>query len=184
MKKIMDLIFEPVEDEKDEKIDIPEIMTRAKVTRQKKRETQTSSSRSQSKTEPVVLNEQVKDARTKLKENDVLSKPKASHISIDVTPKKAIRKVEYDKDYKYESQPALSPIFGVIESKGNHPKFTAPSITGTQATKSKIGTILSPIYGQIDNEKEEIKTSNVVIKEDKSNNDFTNYSLDDMLKEE
>ena len=180
MKKIMDLIFEPVEDEKDEGIDIPEMLTRPKESKQEKSEANSLKLKAAS-----TLREAPKDVKTMLKENDVLARPKTSHISIDVTPKRVIHKVEYDKDYKYESQPALSPIFGVIESKGNHPKFTAPNITGNQVTKSKIGTILSPIYGAIDSDKdEEVKPSNVVIKEEKASNDFTNYSLDDLLKDQ
>ena len=177
MKKIMDLIFEPIEEEKEEKIDIPNIVSKTSEIKTSVKEVK--------KVAPITYSEPKKEVVKNVKENDVLSRKSVSHISIDVTPKKPIRKVEYDKDYKYESQPALSPIFGIIESKGSHPKFTAPNITGQKTTKSKIGTILSPIYGAIEADKEEdLKQASVTIKETKSANDFENYSLDDLLKED
>ncbi len=154
MKKFLDLIFETVPDEKEEEI------VQVKREPAVKEEIKYSQPQKEIKTAPS-KNDAVSEET--INKKDILSKSRArSSFGIDVgTPKRvhSSPKVDYGSD-KYESQPPMSPIFGVLETSKDVHSFVAPSITGSRAaTQSKIGTVLSPIYGMMDTgeKKEEIK---------------------------
>lgn len=136
MKKFLDLIFESVPEE-EEKESRPQIEPQP--------------------IKPAVINKTPQKKEVAIKEddiakNDVLSKPKSS-FGIEVNTVKT-RTYQVKNEYnngKYESQPPMSPIFGVLKTNHENHSFIAPSITGSKsASQSKIGTVLSPIYGAIE----------------------------------
>lgn len=155
MKKFLDLIFETVPDDKEEEI--------VQVKREPVIKDEVKYSKPSKETK-VFTEKSVPSKEETVNKNDILAKSRTrSNFGIDVgTPKTRTfsgPKIEYGSD-KYESQPPMSPIFGVLETSKDLRSFVAPSITGSRsATQSKIGTVLSPIYGVMDSgeKKDEIK---------------------------
>lgn len=93
----------------------------------------------------------------------------------------------------YEFKPVISPMFGVSESKKSQP--IRQSVNPPQALKrSRINTVISPIYGDVENKRVEktisSKLTQVAYKHDPYIEDVKpelpkfkaeNYSLDDLL---
>ena len=153
VKKIFDLIFEPVEDEDKEE----EVV----VDRPLERHNFTDEAPVQKSEEPEVI---IKRPETKKK--DVLDK---TFISAD----RGTRQHSLDNYNrkpkpvitKYESQPALSPIFGALDSdKTVNQSNYVP--TRSYSKKSSLGTVLSPIYGDI-GQKEAVEEKEIIEKTNK-----------------
>lgn len=93
----------------------------------------------------------------------------------------------------YEFNPVISPMFGVSESKRSQP--IKHSVNPPQSVKrSRINTVISPIYGDIENKKAPVTTSTHVFQKPFKHDSFIdvenhelpkfkteNYSLDDLL---
>lgn len=156
VKKILDLIFEPVDDEE---VVIDKPLERHEFKKEVKKEVP------KIVTPKVPQSDEMIAKRAEIKKKDVLDRTYAKRFDVSAEQKRP-RHIEKPIT-KYEPQPALSPIFGVLEKaedeKESRPHYVPSSNTTTH--KSPLGTILSPIYGVIgtENEKEE---KEIIKKED------------------
>jgi len=120
-------------------------------------------------------------------------KPVKSEFGIafdEPTPMREKPKVVKEKPI-YEFKPVISPMFGVSESKKAHAVRPA-HIPPQSVKKSRINTVISPFYGDLENKKETStpKIVQAVYKHDPLIEDVSrdlpkfkteNYSLDDLL---
>lgn len=146
VKKIFDLIFEPIEEEeKQEEVIVDKPLIRHRFAEEP---TKTEMSEEERK-------------RAEVKKKDVLDK---TFIDADRINKRSGD--NYKRDLKpitkYESQPALSPIYGNLDQADSSDNTYVPK---RAYKKSSLGTVLSPIYGIVDKnetseEKEIIEKTN------------------------
>ena len=139
VKKIFDLIFEPVEDEEEEKVIVDKPLESQAFKKQEK------------KTEIKPLNNAqiVSDKRAEIKKKDVLDR-NFQRFDISAEDKKKTKKTELKPITKYESQPAMSPIYGILDENGEAKSEPSPNYAPSakpRSKKSPLGTVLSPIYG-------------------------------------
>ena len=135
MKKIMDILFESEEDEvvvdaplkKVEKTNPPvrKVTTAAKPT--------------------TVNNKDVLANRPHSKSFGIID---VDELQVKKPLNKKVLKKEKEEVSHYETQPPISPIFGIIKDHEDNVLKT-PQITSGGA--SRIGTVLSPIYGTVAN---------------------------------
>ncbi len=153
VKKLFDLIFEPVEEEEDTQEEV--IVDRPLVRHEFKRE------------EPIKKVEltEAEQKRAEVKKKDVLdrafidAKQSTKRTSDSYTRKTA----DIKPITKYESRPAMSPIFGVLEPEeksSDSPNYVPSHRSYTK--KSSLGTVLSPIYGVI-GQKEDVPEEKEII---------------------
>ena len=145
MKKLIDLLFEP-EEEGDEKVVVEAPLEPVKPL-----------------AEPVkqpVKDEKPAPVKTEEKKNE--KKRSGSFIDIDELQvrKPSVKKEEEKKKEEvrpYESQPAISPIFGYVDKeKAGEPVLHTPQIK--KDSGSVLGTVYSPFYGVIPQKEEPAKT--------------------------
>lgn len=140
MRKLMDILFET-----EEEIVVDEPM------------------RNVEKQAPVVkTTEKVEDNRKNIQKLDVLERKvrNKSFGIIDVeelqVKKPILSKAPINDSKPYEAQPPISPIFGFLKDD-EEKVLTTPQITSSTNTTSRLGTVLSPIYG-ITNTNNEVKS--------------------------
>ena len=153
VKKILDLIFEPVDDEEEQAeviVDTPLERDEFKKVVKKAPEVK-------------VSNTEVIAKRAEVKKKDVLDRGYSKKYDINLEKR---TKKENKPLPKYEPQPPMSPIFGVLEKApegdDDRPHFVPSNNTKTH--KSSLGTVLSPIYGVIGGE--DVKENKVIITKD------------------
>lgn len=180
MKKLIDFIFETEEIVEEETKGPLKTHTFTEV----EKPAQVKEIVKETKKEDVVQEKVTSQKQEAVKRNDVLTKTKPTFgIDMDDYPVKKTTKTQsvkkQDTAVKYESKPPMSPIFGVLESKKDPRIIVTPSTTKqvNSLNSSKIGTVLSPIYGVIQNNNEETKE---VIEETKK----SDLLLVDEIKEE
>lgn len=181
MKKILDFIFETVPEDENEEVIVNAPIV--KHTFEENKPVNKNVDVNQKKN-----NDDINKKREEIRKNDTLSKKPSFGIEVDQNkPKKVKTKTVEVKTFKpekkYEFQPPMSPIFGVLESRAdsqtlidnnNHPAMS------TTNTKSRIGTVFSPIYGTI--QVEEKETNQEVI--DEENDTIINEELDTNVEAE
>ncbi len=147
VKKILDLIFEPVDDEEEkEEVIVDKPLERHDFKKEVKKAP-----------EVKAPSPEVMAKRAEVKKKDVLDRGYAKKYDINIEKR---TKKENKPILKYEPQPPMSPIFGILEKapesdEDDRPHFVPSNNTKTH--KSPLGTVLSPIYGVIggDDTKEE-----------------------------
>lgn len=140
--------------------------------------------------EPVPI---LKEVEIEHKAVEEIIKPVKSEFGIafdEPTPLREKPKVVKEKPI-YEFKPVISPMFGVSESK--KAQAVRPTVNPPQSVKkSRINTVISPFYGDVENKKEvsSPKMSQPSYKFDPLIEDVSrdlpkykaeNYSLDDLL---
>lgn len=106
--------------------------------------------------EPINVQEQIKTSTTSEKPiletdsvniNEKKSLAEVDHILLEV-PNKPIEKKKKTTTKTYVFTESISPIFGMKEKKAEEIKVTSgKKVISQRLNTSKIGTILSPIYG-------------------------------------
>lgn len=160
MKKLIEFIFETEEIVEEETKGPLKTHTFTEV----EKPVQTKEVVKEVKKEENVQEKVIAQKQEAVKRNDVLTKTKpAFGIDMDDYPVKKTVKAhnpkKQDTAVKYESKPPMSPIFGVLESKKDPRIIVTPSTTKqvNSLNSSKIGTVLSPIYGVIQTNEESAK---------------------------
>lgn len=140
--------------------------------------------------EPVTVQDEIEIEHKAVEE---IIKPVKTEFGIafdEPTPLREKPKVVKEKPI-YEFKPVISPMFGVSESK--KAQAVRPAVNPPQSVKkSRINTVISPFYGDIENKKDvsTIKVHQPVYKHDPLIEDVSrelpkykaeNYSLDDLL---
>jgi hypothetical protein len=145
------------------------------------------------KLEEVIVQADVNEIKPEAVEDIIKSSKSEFGIAFDEpNPFRDKSKVINEKPI-YEFKPVISPMFGVSESKRTQPIRQA--VNPPQVLKrSRINTVISPIYGDVENKKivrtQSARTSQVESKYDPFIEDSKpelpkykaeNYSLDDLL---
>ncbi|MBR2802260.1 MAG: hypothetical protein IKE21_06680 [Erysipelotrichaceae bacterium] len=142
MKKLIDLLFEPEEEEGKVVVEAPleEVKPLAEPVKQ-----------------PV---QEARPAPVKTEEKKTEKKRSGSFIDLDElqvrkpAPKKEKEAEKKEEVRPYESQPAISPIFGYVDKeKTGEPVLHTPQIK--KDSGSVLGTVYSPFYGVIPQKEEE-----------------------------
>lgn len=140
--------------------------------------------------EPVPVLQEVEIEHKAVEEIIKPVKPEFGIAFDEPTPLREKPKVVKEKPI-YEFKPVISPMFGVSESKKAH--AVRPTMNPPQSVKkSRINTVISPFYGDVENKKEvsSPKVSQPSYKFDPLIEDVSrdlpkykaeNYSLDDLL---
>jgi hypothetical protein len=145
------------------------------------------------KLEELVVQEEMDEIEHEAVEDIIKpSKPEFGIAFDEPSPFKDKPKVINEKPI-YEFKPVISPMFGVSESKKSQP--IRQSVNPPQTLKrSRINTVISPIYGDVENKRDEKSVSARVaqvavkhdpyietVKPDLPRFKSENYSLDDLL---
>lgn len=140
--------------------------------------------------EPVPVLQEVEIEHKAVEEIIKPVKPEFGIAFDEPTPLREKPKVVKEKPI-YEFKPVISPMFGVSESK--KAQAVRPTVNPPQSVKkSRINTVISPFYGDVENKKEvsSPKVSQPSYKFDPLIEDVSrdlpkykaeNYSLDDLL---
>lgn len=199
LKKLASLLFEEEEEVIEEELDIKEKPVKEKTLKDKPIYNERSLISSMNPKpnevkEEIILEEEPEEIEHKAVEDIIKpTKPEFGIAFGEPVVLKEKSRVLKDKPI-YEFRPVISPMFGVSESKKNQP--IRQVVNPPQSLKrSRINTVISPIYGDIENKKEPVhanptKAYEPVFKHDPYIEDTKpdlpkfkseNYSLDDLL---
>lgn len=194
LKKLASLLFEEEEEVIEEELDVKP--SPPKPNKQKTKETvkvqEPSLIASMNPPKEEVIKEVIPVVKEVIVETKVeqLLETKKSDFGIEASaPVKAYVEVKPKKVEKsiYEFRPVISPIFGVEESR-RQPIHKPIVEVSKHVKRSRINTIISPIYGDLEKEKEEPKVKqrrfvphNPIETMDLPKIKAENYSLDDLL---
>ena len=115
----------------------------------------------------------------------IVETKRPTNLSKPIQRPRVIPNNKQEGKYNYEFTPVISPIFGINEKDVDAVIPTNPNKKKT-ITDSKIGTVISPMYGiDRDNEPDSIfgKVSPKVntVSEKEAEDELVNFSLDDIL---
>ncbi len=190
LKKLASLLFEEEEEIVEEDLDIKE-----EPIKKEKSFISTKSPKPVEKVEEKIVDEPIfrPEEKVEVKEVEEIIRPIKSNFGIafdEPTPIKEKPKLMKEKPI-YEFKPVISPMFGVSESKKN--QAVRQSVNPPQSMKkSRINTVISPFYGDVDH-KQEIDKPKIIqsivkadpfieeVSSDMPKFKTENYSLDDLL---
>jgi hypothetical protein len=194
LKKLASLLFEEEEEVIEEELDpkpIPKKVAKPLV-KEKVRELEPSAIASMNPVKEEVKKEELPRFEEVLPDTKVeqLLQTKKPEFGIEASqPVRPVVEVKPKKVEKsiYEFRPVISPIFGVEESRRT--PIQKPIVEVNKHVKrSRINTVISPIYGDLEKSKEEVKAKpkrfvphDPIETMDLPKIKAENYSLDDLL---